>query len=206
MDTIRQLILSPLLGGPPYLAYFCLLVGCSIGFPFSSDITLLTAGVLAGTGYFDLKAAIGLGLSAILLGDTLAFYLGRTFGSRIIAHRYFEKLCPPARFRQISGFLQANDSKFIFMVRFTPGMRSVIFLTAGALRIPPRTFFKMNALSTSLYVPTLITIAYYAANRADLIMEEFQSMHRALLLVLLMIAGAVLYRWNSSKKIKTSEN
>lgn len=205
METIRALILSPLLGGPPYLAYFCLLVGCSIGFPFSSDLTLLTAGVLAGTGYFEIKTAILLGLSAILLGDTLAFYLGRTYGKRIIAHRFFAKICPPARFEQISRFLQENDSKFIFMVRFTPGMRSVIFLSAGALGIPPRTFFTMNILSTSFYVPTLISLSYAAANRADLIMEEFHSIHRALAIAAVIALALVCYRWNASKKRKPAD-
>jgi membrane protein DedA with SNARE-associated domain len=202
MEAIRALILSPLLGGPPYLAFFTLLMGCSIGFPFSSDITLITGGVLAGTGYFDLQTAIILALCAILLGDTLAFSLGRIFGKRILAHRYFQRLCPPDRFEQISGFLHENASKFIFMVRFTPGMRSVIFVSAGALDISPRTFFKMNGLSTTLYVPTLMSLSYLAANRAEVLIEQFQSFNRAIVVGLVIIAFA-LYRWNANKRAKT---
>ncbi|MBC7692954.1 MAG: DedA family protein [Methylotenera sp.] len=200
MDAIRALILSPLLGGPPYLAFFTLLMGCSIGFPFSSDITLITGGVLAGTGHFELKLTILLALSAILLGDTLAFFIGRKFGHRIIGHRHFTRFCPPARFQEISVFLQQNASKFIFMVRFTPGMRSIIFLSAGALKVPPRTFFRMNALSTTLYVPTLICLSFLAANRADLLIEQFQAFNRVLLCGLVLVAVAVIYRWNHSKK------
>ncbi len=200
MDIIRSLILTPLLGGPPYLAFFSLLMGCSIGFPFSSDITLITAGVLSGAGIFELKKAVLLGISAILMGDTLAFYAGRKFGQKIVRHRYFLRICPPSRFDEISGFLNQNASKFIFMVRFTPGMRSAIFLTAGSVGVPPSTFFKMNALSTSLYVPVLMYLSYLATNNAEELVREFQTYNTAIAFVLVAFIGSLFYYRNRRRK------
>src|SRR5690606_37594550 len=157
MDTIRALILSPLLGGPAYLAFASLLTGCSIGLPFSSDIILITGGVLAGTGIFELKKTILLAFVAILTGDSIAFFVGRKYGRSIVERPFFRRFCPPERFEEISRFLTQSASKFIFSVRFTPGMRSVIFLTAGVVGVPAETFLKMNSLSTSLYVSALIS-------------------------------------------------
>jgi len=194
MDTIRALILSPLLGGPAYLAFASLLVGCSIGFPFSSDVTLITGGVLAGTGVFDLRATIFLAIASILLGDSLAFYAGRKFGHRIVHHRYFQKICPPARFEEISEFLKQNASKFIFMVRFTPGMRSAIFLTAGTVGVPATTFFKMNFLSTVLYVPILISLSFLASNNAEKLVAQFEAYNHIITIVIVVLIAAFIYR------------
>jgi membrane protein DedA with SNARE-associated domain len=194
MDAIRSLILSPLLGGPPYLAFATLLMLVGIGFPFSSDLILITGGVFSGTGIFELAKAIPIAWAGILTGDSLAFFAGRRFGRRITAHRYFRRLCPPAKFEEISGFLRANDTKFVFMVRFTPGMRSVIFLTAGTVGVRPRTFYAMNMLSTAIWVPILMSLAKAAAANVDALIAQFQAFNQAIAVALVALVATLYYR------------
>lgn len=193
MDTIRALILSPLLGGPPYLAFASLLLGICVGFPFSSDVTLITGGVLAGTGIFELQKAILVAWCSILLGDSITFFVGRKYGHRIARSRAFRRLCSEERFEEIAGFLNQNASKFIFMVRFTPAARMIIFLTAGTVQVKPSVFFRMNALSTAIYVPAVLTLSSMAANRAEELVTQFQAYNRSILAVLLAVVLAFVY-------------
>ena len=190
MDTIRAIILS---GGPPYIAFALLLTACGIGFPFSSDLTLITGGVLAGTKIFSLFKAIPLAYTAILLGDTIAFFAGRKFGHKIVRSKLFRRVCSEKRFNEISKFLNENASKFIFSVRFTPGARSVIFLTAGTIGVKPKTFYRMNCLSTAIYVPSIMTLAFFAAYESEALVEKFKLYSRSITLLLVVVILSVFF-------------
>lgn len=195
MDMIRALILSPLLGGPPYLAFASLLLLICTGLPFSSDITLITGGVLAGTGVFDLQKTILIAWASILTGDSITFFVSRRYGHRITRSALFRRMCSEERFAEIAGFLTQNAAKFIFLIRFTPAGRVIMFVTAGAVGVRPATFLTMNVLSTSIWVPAIVTMASMAAGRAEQLVAQFQAYNRSILVGLVAVGFAwALYR------------
>lgn len=156
------------------LLFLFILMSTSIGFPFSSDLLLIIGGSLASMGYVRFEFVAFLSPIAMYVGDTITFLLGRKFGVKLLSKKFIQNIFPVEKQNQIRFFLQKNSRKFVFGIRFIPGMRSFIFLTAGAMQIPKKIFFQMNALSTGMYAPLMVAMSFYATNRALIIVSGMQ--------------------------------
>lgn len=148
-----------------YGIYFFVLMGCSCGFPFNSDILMVIGGALASLNVFDLVTVMILSPIVILLGDMISFNVGRKYGVKILATRVVQKIFPTRRQTRLQGFLQTNARQFVFMIRFMPGIRTIIFVFAGTMQVEPKIFYQMNALSTFLYAPTIIWLSFTTASQ-----------------------------------------
>ncbi len=163
------------MGSSVYFYYGSILMSCSFGFPFSSDLLMILGGSLASIGTMQFSAVLFLSPLAILCGDTITFFVGRKYGKRILRSSAVQRIFSQTRQLKIQSFLSQNSRKFVFGIRFFPGMRSLIFLTAGSMQIEPRIFFTMNALSTCIYVPLLVSVSFFASNQVQEVADRFQS-------------------------------
>lgn len=186
-------VLTTTMSESGWLLYACILMGCSLGFPFSSDLLMILGGSLASLGYFRVETILILSPLAILCGDTIAFHLGRRYGEKILQHSWTLKVFPNARQTQVRSFLHKNSRRFIFGVRFFPGLRSLIFVSAGSMQIPQKDFLQMNALSTCLYAPVLVAFSYWATEGIQDVVTRFQGYSRGVVwvgLTIVLLYGA----------------
>jgi len=144
-----------------------ILLLCGLGLPIPEDISLISAGYLAHLGKVELHSVFLVCFVAVLGGDTLAFTVGRKFGTKILASKFGHRYFNPRRQRRVRAYFRSYGSKVIFIARFLPGLRFSIFLSAGMLHVRPYVFIVYDALAALLSVPFLVYCAYYFGDRID---------------------------------------
>lgn len=162
-EDVKSLLVASA-GLKAYGVYLGIMMGCSFGFPFNSDILMVIGGALAALGLFDIKLLILLVPVALLLGDTVTYNLGRRLGPKILSSRLVLKAIPQHKQTKLLAFMQNNSKQFVFMIRFIPGVRTFLFLFVGCVQVKPKIFYQMNAISTVLYAPTILVLSYMTAS------------------------------------------
>jgi membrane protein DedA with SNARE-associated domain len=168
-----------------------ILLLCGLGLPIPEDISLISAGYLAHLGTVNLHAIFVVCFAAVLAGDTLAFAIGRLFGTRILATRFGQRYFSPRRQLRVRAYFRRYGSKVVFIARFLPGLRFSIFLSAGMLHVRPYVFIVYDSLAALLSVPFLVYLAYYFGDKIDHVIIWARRSEYGIL-VLVAVAAAVV--------------
>lgn len=179
-----------------------ILLLCGLGVPIPEDISLISAGYLAHLGTVDLHTVFVVCFAAVLGGDSLAFTMGRVFGTRILASRFGHRYFNPKRQRRVRAYFRTYGSKVIFIARFLPGLRFSIFLSAGMLHVRPYVFIVYDSLAALLSVPFLVYLAYYFGDHIDHVIKWARRSEYGIL-ALVGVAGLyVAYKFYKKRRAR----
>lgn len=187
MEQARE-FLTQFSGPGGYGIFYLIIMSCGIGFPFNSDLMLITASVLASMGYFDLRALMILAFFALLSGDTINFFVARRYGKTLLSKAPFRWILKPEKIVTAESFMRTRGDKFLFVVRFLPLIRTALFFTAGCLQVTPRKFYFLNGTATAIYLPILMGTAFTAAENIDQVIATLKKFQFGLLAGLIVIA------------------
>ena len=148
-----------------------LLLLCGLGLPIPEDISLIAGGYLAHLGTVDLHRIFLVCFLAVLGGDSLAFGLGRGFGTKLLASRFTHRYFTPRRQRRVRAYFRTYGSKVVFVARFLPGLRFSIFLSAGMLHVRPHVFLLYDTMAALLSVPVLVYSAWFFGDQIDSVIK-----------------------------------
>ncbi len=166
MDLLERLI--GIFAEHGYASVFIALLLCGAGVPLPEDITLIAGGVIAGLGYANVDVMVGVTMVGVLLGDASMFLLGHHFGARILRLRFFAWLLPPARYARVQRKFERYGNRMMFVARFLPGMRTAVFITAGAThRVSFWRFILLDGLAALISVPLWVYLGYLGADKRD---------------------------------------
>lgn len=110
---------------------FVVLLLCGLGLPIPEDIVLIAAGAL---GVLDERAWIHVSAimyAGVMGGDSLTFFAGRYFGTRLRTAPWFQRVFPADKQVKVEVLFERHGSKGLFLGRFLPGLRAPIFLRQG---------------------------------------------------------------------------
>ena len=129
-----------------YAAVFAVIMGESAGIPLPGETVLVGAAVYASAGRgLDIRLVVLTAAGAAILGDNLGFWVGRTWGERLLA-RFGPRIGLDARKRKLGQYLFARyGGAIVFFGRFVALLRTYAALLAGVNRLPPLTFLTYNA-------------------------------------------------------------
>ncbi|HEX7500818.1 MAG TPA: DedA family protein [Polyangia bacterium] len=148
-----------------------LLLLCGLGLPIPEDISLIAGGYLAHLGTVDVHKMFLVCFVAVLGGDSLAFGLGRGFGTKLLASRFTHRYFTPRRQRRVRAYFRSYGSKVVFVARFLPGLRFSIFLSAGMLHVRPHVFLLYDSMAALLSVPFLVYTAWFFGDQIDSVVK-----------------------------------
>ena len=144
---------------------FTLLVACGLGLPLPEDVALITGGYLAGKGppigVGSLPAMILVGLAGILIGDTIIFRAGATYGEALLQTRIGRHV-PGEKVERIIGLFERHGPKFIMLARFIPGVRAVTYFVAGTTGVPYWKFLLYDGLAACASAPGWVLLGHWA--------------------------------------------
>ncbi len=145
----------------PVLVAFVSLVAAGIGAPIPEELPVIGAGVWVGTNPDDLGPERWLILPVCIVGvvisDCLLYGIGRLWGQRLLQHRWLARLLPPEKRSHIEQNFQKYGIRILLYVRWLPGIRSPMFITAGTMRLDFRRFILADGLS-SLFGHSLLFV------------------------------------------------
>jgi membrane protein DedA with SNARE-associated domain len=166
MDLLERLI--TLFAENGYVAVFIALLLCGAGIPLPEDITLVAGGVIAGLGYANVHTMAAVTMVGVLVGDAAMFLLGHHYGEHMLQWKPISWLMPPRRYAKMQQKFSHYGNRLMFFARFLPGMRTAVYITAGAThRVSFWRFLMLDGLAALISVPFWVYLGYFGANRRE---------------------------------------
>ena len=140
---------------------FILLLLCGLGLPMPEDIVLIAAGMLGvidGHSWIKISAFMYAG---VLLGDTMIFFAGQRYGTRLLGTAWFQRIFPPTKQARVEELFAKHGTTGLFIGRFLPGLRAPIFFSAGSLKVSLVKFLLMDGLAALVSVPVFVWLCHW---------------------------------------------
>ena len=169
------------------------------------DLTLLLAGVLAHTGFFDDGLIQGYGFAKVLMwgtlggfaSDNLAYGAGRLFSGTVRKFRFYRVASP-----RIERMTNRFGTLSIFLSKYVYGLRWASCTFYGVARMRYLRFVPLSLGSCFLWVSILSGVGYFFSSAVMGLIGDFRHVGKILLGIL--IGGIVVFylikrRWVSKR-------
>ena len=179
-------------GSPWTYAFLFFISALDVVFPLvPSETSVILGGVLASTGDLHLALVILSAAAGAILGDNVAYWIGRKVGHRIV-NRFFKG----ERRKQIEWAhrqVQERGGYLIVVGRFIPAGRTAVTLSCGMLEMPWRRFIAFD-VAAGLVWGTYAAMLGYVGGRT---FEEnpFYGFLIAFAVALAVTGLVEAYRW-----------
>ena len=184
-----------------YLWLGGILLLCGFGLPIPEDISLIAAGYFSWKGVLNVHLAFLVCLSAVLVGDTAAFLMGRLFGRQVLSSALARRYFTPRRQLRVRAYFRKFGSKVVLVGRFTPGLRFTIFFTAGTLHVRPSVFIIYDFSAALVSVPALVYSAWFFGHQIDRVVSIARSAEHGILIVVVLIAAFIGFKiWRRRRR------
>lgn len=114
-----------------------------VGFVLPGETAVLLGGVLAYQHQVSLPIIATVAVLAAITGDSVGYEVGRRFGTRLLASKFFARRRKGLEKGQRA--LRDNGGKAVFLARFTAFLRAVMPGLAGTAGMPYPRFLAFNA-------------------------------------------------------------
>jgi undecaprenyl-diphosphatase len=159
--------LISLTGPLGYLILFALVAAESVGVPVPGETALITAGILANHGQFQIEVVIVVAAGAAIIGDNVGYLIGRTGGRRLLERPGFMEERRRAVLDKGGPFFARHGPKAVFLGRWVSGLRIAAAWLAGINRMPWPVFLFWNALGGIAWATSVGLLAYYLGPTAE---------------------------------------
>jgi membrane protein DedA with SNARE-associated domain len=184
----------------PYVGLLLLLILGGLGLPFPEGITLIVCGVLIFTHVIKSIPALLIAYSGILIGDLLAYSLGRKYGRMIVTHKRFHRIISPERLLKLEDMF---NKKRTLLVMIGGHLMGEIFIVAGVMRMPLSKFLAADAIASIFTIALWTGIGYVGGNSLEVIKKDITRIeHIGILFVIILLSIYLLYRYFKSRKNK----
>ncbi len=198
MSSLLSLLLT-FLQSYGYLALWITVCIAAVGIPIPITLLLLAAGAFAALGDFNLVLLFIISFSALICGDTVGYWIGRIWGSRVLnwieRSKKWNRLIPPRRIVQSRQHFQHRGGLAIFLSRFLfSALGGIINLLSGSELYPYRYFLLFDSSGEALgaIMPLLLGYIFGASWEAVGDVLGYSSfLILSLLLVLVLVSRLI---------------
>jgi membrane protein DedA with SNARE-associated domain len=160
-----------------------------MGMPLPEDLTLAAAGYLISKDLMSPLPAALVGILGVVTGDQFVYSLGKHFGPKVVAHRWFSHVLSPQRYEWVRGRFARHGTKMVFFARFVSGLRGPVFIAAGVLQMPRGKFLLYDLAGALLNVPLFMLAGYLAGPHLESVVLDVQRAWRVVAVLLLLVAA-----------------
>lgn len=134
--------------------------GLLVGFFLPGDSLLVTAGLFAAQGFFNL-VTLGILLSiASIAGNTVGYAIGAAAGPRLFTREnsiFFHK----KHLFRAHDFYERHGGKTIILARFMPIVRTFVPVVAGMARMDRKRYTFYNVVGGLLWIWSMLFTGYF---------------------------------------------
>lgn len=179
----------------PVLGVFVALVLAGFGVPLPEDLTLLTAGYLCWHGDARLAVMLPVSYAGILIGDSALYWIGWSFGPRLMRSRWVLRLVGKHRLERAAALFQKHGAKIVLLARHASGARVAFFLTAGVMRMSFVRFLFFDAISSVGSVALWILVGRHFGAHIDRARLWIKHTEHVVLLAAIILGSGALIGW-----------
>jgi membrane protein DedA with SNARE-associated domain len=186
-----------------YALTFCLLLAEAIGLPFPAAIALVAAGAAVAAhalwGPYVLLAAV----VALLLGDTVQFWLGRYMGWLLLGFLCRVSINPETCILRSAESFYKRGKATLVVAKFIPGVNTMAAPLAGSMKMRFWQFLQLDFAGALVYSVTYLSVGYLSRDFLAAILRGFHAAGLAVeVVVVAALAVYTVYRVVQFRKHK----
>lgn len=164
------------------------------GLPIPGELFLLLAGSLAASG-MDLAPSLIAAVAGAVIGDSLAYLIGRWGGRKLIDTYINCTLCTCNCADRAESFFKRFGYVTIPMARFVFGVRILSAPLTGALRVGYTKFLALDLVGAALWAATFLLLGFIFKKAILDLIPVFEKIRYGLVVfVLSAIAAIVVFK------------
>jgi membrane protein DedA with SNARE-associated domain len=133
-----------------------------LGVPLPEDVPLIAGGYLAFRQGGSLVGMVLTGLAGILIGDSIIFVAGQTYGAKLLVTRFGRRHITGERVQRTIHLFERHGPKFIVVARFVPGLRACTYFVAGTTGVPYWKFILYDGIAACVSAPVWVYLGWWA--------------------------------------------
>ncbi len=206
MEEFVRTVLENTSGFPAYAIVFAVLLACGLGVPLPEDVALITGGFLAYTENVELIPMMLVGFGGILVGDSLIYLAGYRVGVNTKNQGFFSRILTPEKRDRVQALFKKHGEKMVFVARFMPGVRAVMYFSAGSAHMSYRRFIAFDGLAALISAPVFVYLGYYfGADLASLIHKIRNGQTRVLIAVAVVVGGYLVWEIRKRRRVAAAK-
>ena len=170
------------------LGYVAIFLGAFL----EGETVLALGGVAAAYGYLHYTLVVLVAIFGAFFGDQVWFFVGRRYGSRMIAR--FPSIA--AKAPRVQALVRRWDAVAVILLRFCYGLRIAGPIVIGSCGIPAWRLALFNFIGAVIWAPIVAGVGYLAGEALEYWIGRMQHVQIAVLMVILLtiiIAGLVMH-------------
>jgi len=153
------------------------------------DSLLFLVGAIAAQGDLNILFVLALLIVAAIAGDTMNYWIGRSFGSRFLSRGI--PFIKEHHIAKTESYFERYGGKTIVIARFAPFVRTLAPFLAGTGKMDYSRFIHFNAAGGALWVSSFIFAGYLFGN-IPFISENFGLVIFAIIAVSMVGVGSMI--------------
>ena len=197
LSTIQVMLgvsISDVLGQLGYAGLALLMVVETVFPPIPSEVVLPLAGYLVQTGDFTFVGALVASTFGSLVGavvlEEAARHGGRPFAERFV--RFARQ--DPAKLDDAERWFRRRGWLMVLAGRCIPGVRSLVALPAGVLRMPRVEYIVLTLIGSTVWNAVLIAAGYVLGSQWERVSDAIGRWSTPLLVLIALAGGALVLR------------
>ncbi|HRN35467.1 MAG TPA: VTT domain-containing protein [Flavobacteriales bacterium] len=148
------------------------------------DSLLFVAGSLAAIGSLNIALLLALLIPAAIIGDNINYWVGRTFGLRVLGWELFGKrLVSQKNLDKTHGYFEKYGVRTIIIARFVPIVRTITPFVAGIGKMDyKRKFLPFDVMGGVLWIG-LLTMAGFIFGQHPFVQKNYETVILAIVFI-----------------------
>jgi len=171
--------------------------------PVPGETVLVTAAIYAGTTHaLSLWFVMGAAIAGGIIGNTIAFWIGRRFGySWLMRYGAYLRL-NESRIKIGQYLFLRYGGKVVFFARFLPLLRSIAGVLAGVNRMPWGRFLAANVAGAIAWVGIDCSAAYLFGEQFNRLAGRLGILLGFLVVAILVLLAAIIAQHEKRLELK----
>jgi membrane protein DedA with SNARE-associated domain len=186
----------------PYPGLFLFPLLGSVGLPIPEDAILFFCGILISKHSIAPFPGLAAVYAGILASDLIIYFFGKKYCSRILTHRRVQKIFPAEKLIILEQRFIRSGPALMLVCRQIFWLRAKLFLVAGMMKMPLRSFFIVDAIAALLTTGIMVTLGYAGSQGFQHLNNVALKIARATPFAAVILLSALLVWFFSSRQKK----
>jgi membrane protein DedA with SNARE-associated domain len=190
--TLFGLSLSRVMRDFGYAGLALLMIGETVFPPIPSEAVLPLAGYLVEQGDFSYALVLVTSTLGSVLGAWLLYEAAR-HGGRPFATRFLRVArLQPEKLDEAETWFARRGPLIVLLGRCVPGMRSLVSLPAGLLRMPRAQYLALTLIGSAVWNAVLVTVGYLLGSQWERVADVIGPVSKPLVAIAVLGVGGWL--------------
>ncbi len=190
-----------------YTVLFAVVFLEAIGIPVPAALALLIAGAASARGALLPALTLTCALSAMLLADTLMFFLGRRTGWWLLGMLCRLSLNAESCILRSADSFHKRGRVLLLFAKFVPGINTMSPPLAGSMNMRFGQFLGLDAAGASLYIGAYFSAGFLFSGALDAVISGYHAAGRvlgwAIAAAVVIYLGIQVWTWRKAGSLRS---